>query len=308
VASSGKTNDKGGKAVSTNFEIDSFKPPYKLIQYETDERVAIISLNRPEKLNAMNHKVRVELLHALKHAESDDSIRTVVIRGAGRSFGTGYDLTPTDPTATNPNYREGGFISPSQDSRHQAYLRSLADFYRHLWDLIKPTIASIHGWCIGGATELVSFCDLRIAADNATFGYPIARNISSGDVLYQPWFMGSTFARRWLLTGDEIPAQEMYRIGWLTEICPEDKLWERTMYWAKRIALIDTARVSITKRSINRAYEVMGFWTAVHSAQEIFSHARPDNTEYQKIVQQKGLKAALESRDAPFGDYRAKGR
>ena len=116
--------------------------------------VAVITVDRPEKRNAMTHALRPELLHALKKAEADDQIRTILLRGAGPSFSSGYDLTPDEPGRTNPNFREGGFISETYDRQMQAYLRSLAEFYRYMWDLIKPVICQIHGWCIGGATEL----------------------------------------------------------------------------------------------------------------------------------------------------------
>jgi len=175
-----------------------------------------------------------------------------------------------------------------------------------MWDLLKPVIAQIHGYCLAGGSEMASMCDIRIVAEDAQIGFPPARAISVGDVMYQPWLMGLTRAKYFLFTGDSITGKEAVEWGWATKAYPREKLEEETEKLARRIALIPTDLVMFNKRAINRTFEIMGMRAAMDTAADmmVLSGYRESAGEFARIAREKGLKAALEWRDAPFRDYR----
>ena len=277
---------------------------YENILYETSDRICRIILNRPEKMNALSWNLRQEILDALKVAERDDTIRVIIIKGAGRCFSSGYDLTPEDPS---PNMPEDGYVSPRLDWITSQYPRNLIASWWTIWDLLKPVIAQIHGYCLAGGSELASMCDLRIVAEDAVIGYPPARNLSVGDVMYHPWLMGMSKAKEFLFTGDPMSGKEGVTFGWANQAYPVDELEEETEKLARRIALIDTDLICFNKRAVNRAYEIMGMRAAMDSAADhtILCSFRESADEFMRTAREKGLKAALEQRDGAFGDYSA---
>ena len=148
---------------------------YDNILYDTDGRVATVTLNRPEKLNALSNELRGEMFHALKEAEADSSVGVVIIKGAGRAFSAGYDLQPS-PDPNHPHTNDWTGLPDTGTTHPQHY-----DWSRHavmgnfiIWELAKPVIGQIHGYCLAGATELASACDLRIIADDCQVGYPLS--------------------------------------------------------------------------------------------------------------------------------------
>ncbi|MBI3953040.1 MAG: enoyl-CoA hydratase, partial [Chloroflexi bacterium] len=155
-------------------------------------------------------------------------------------------------------------------------------------------------------TELASFCDIRVVAESAQIGYPVARQLSPGNVHWQSWLMGLTKAKEFLFTGDSMDGKEAYRVKWATRVVPDDKLEQETEALARRIALVPTDLIMMTKRSINRQFEIMGFRVGLDTTADILTAARGRKSagEFQKAVAERGLKAALEARDTKFGDYR----
>ena len=119
--------------------------------------------------------------------------------------------------------------------------------YYTIWDLQKPVIAQVHSYCLAGASELASFCDMRFVADNVTVGFPVARNIGPGSIQYMPWMVGITKAKEYMFTGDPMDAQEAYRVGWATKVYPVDKLEEETERFARRVAAVETDLIMLTK-------------------------------------------------------------
>jgi len=272
------------------------------------ERHGIVQLNRPEKMNALSHNLRAELFDALKDFEADPEVKVIIIRGSGRAFSAGYDLSGISETPDDRDYvdrRSGlpnvGPIHPGQGQWPQHLLSG----YWIIWELAKPVIAQVHGYCLAGGTELASMCDLMFVAEDAIIGYPPVRAMTSVDILYHPWHLHQRKVRELLYTGDRVTGQEAVELGWANRAYPIEQLAEATEAFAERIANLDSALLQMTKRQINRAYEIMGIRTALAVGGDIqeLSRVRPGGGGFGRIAREKGLKAALEWRDGPFGDY-----
>ncbi|MEO6043004.1 MAG: enoyl-CoA hydratase-related protein [Tepidiformaceae bacterium] len=272
------------------------------------DRHAIIQLNRPEKMNALSHNLRAELFNALKDFEMDPEVRVIIIRGSGRAFSAGYDLSGISKTDDARDYveqRSGlpnvGPIHPGQGQWPQHLLSG----YWQIWELTKPVISQVHGYCLAGGTELASMCDLMFVAKDAIIGYPPVRAMTPVDIIYHPWHMHQKKARELLYTGDSVTGVEAVELGWANRAVPIDRLSEVTEAFAERIANVDGPMLQMTKRQVNRVYEIMGIRTsmAVGGDLQELGRARPGGEKFGSIAREKGLKAALDWRDSPFGDY-----
>lgn len=272
------------------------------------DRHAIIQLNRPEKMNALSHNLRAELFNALKDFELDPEVRVIILRGSGRAFSAGYDLSGISGTTDVRDYverRSGlpnvGPIHPGQGQWPQHLLSG----YWQIWELTKPVISMVHGYCLAGGTELATMCDLMFVAEDAIIGYPPVRAMTPVDIIYHPWHMHQKKARELLYTGDSVTGAEAVELGWANRAVPVDRLAEVTEAFAERIANVDGPMLQMTKRQVNRVYEIMGIRTsmAVGGDLQELGRARPGGEKFGAIAREKGLKAALDWRDSPFGDY-----
>ena len=282
---------------------------YSDILYETDERLAFITLNRPEKLNALSNNLRGEVMDAMREAEHDDAIGVIVLRAAGRSFSAGYDLSPSRVASGRPVRQP-----PLQAARHRQHPPpGAAQWSRHvvmtnwiIWELAKPVVAQIQGHCLAGGTELATTCDFRIVAEDAQIGYPPVRAMTTMDMLWTPWHLPPAKAREFAFLGDSVSGEEMARLGWANYAVPKDELGDATERFARRLGYIDNEMLMYTKRAVNRQYETMGIRTALASGTEIqaLSGQRAAASEWGRRVREDGLKAALEWRDGPFRDFR----
>jgi enoyl-CoA hydratase len=198
---------------------------------------------------------------------------------------------------------------PDTNTTHPAHY----DWSRHvlmanwtIWELAKPVVAQIHGYCLAGGTELASFCDFRIVADDAQVGYPPVRAMGTMDIMWAPWHLPMTKAREFAYVGDSFSGTEMARLGWANYAVPRDQLDEFTGQFARRMAHIDNDMLMYSKRAVNRQYESMGIRHGLASGTEIqaLSALRPAASEWGRRVREDGLKAALEWRDGPFRDFR----
>ncbi len=278
-----------------------------IITFKKD-RHAVIQLNRPEKMNALSHNLRAEVFNALKDYEMDPDVRVIILRGSGRAWSAGYDLSGISKTQDDRDYvekRSGlpavGPIHPGQGQWPQHLLSG----YWQIWECTKPVISMVHGYCLAGGTELATMCDLMFVADDAIIGYPPVRAMTPVDIIYHPWNMHMKKARELLYTGDSVTGTEAAEIGWANYAYPISELEARTVAFAERIANIDGPMLQMTKRQVNRVYEIMGFRTSLQVGGDIqeLGRARPGGDQFGRIAREKGLKAALDWRDSPFQDY-----
>jgi len=222
-------------------------------------KVRRITLNRPEKRNAINNEMRTALLDALVDADRDPAVHVSIIRGAGPCFSSGYDLK-SDLGADRPYYSAPG---DGQWSRH------VSIGWMHLWDLAKPVIAQVHGYAMAGGTELAAACDLVYVAHDATFSYPVVRVISPPDFQYHPWLVGMRNAMELVLTGDPITGDEAVSMGLANRAYPAGELDSQVLARAERIAGVPAELLQINKRSVHRAMEIMGIRAGLRAGSEL---------------------------------------
>jgi enoyl-CoA hydratase len=280
---------------------------YSQIQYETDGRLAYVTLNRPEKLNALTNTLRAEVMDAMREAEHDDQVGVIILRANGRSFSAGYDLSQARVEGNSELVGRSGL--PDTGTTHPGdnqWARSVVMANWIIWELAKPVVAQIQGHCLAGGTELATVCDFRIVAEDAQIGYPPVRAMTTMDMMWTPWFMSPAKAREFAYIGDSISGTDMVTAGWANYAVPKEELGDFTEKFARRMAHIDNEMLMYSKRAVNRQYETMGIREALHSGTEIqaLSSARSAASEWRRRVQDKGLKAALEWRDGPFRDFR----
>lgn len=273
---------------------------YETILYEPDGGVARITLNRPEKLNAISWQMHEELASGLLAADRDPAVHVVTLRGAGRSFSAGYDISPP-PGESNTHGAGGRTMERDIWSLEQGLRMRNA-----LWEMHKPVIAGIHGHCLAGGTDVAFLCDIVIAADDSRIGYPPVRALGSPVNHMWTYLVGPQWAKRMLLTGDTISGAEAERIGLVLKAVPSERLDAELDDLAGRMALIDVDLLAANKRIVNMALELMGAQTMQRMATERDAIARqaPVVTEFYQMAKEKGLKAALEWRDNRFGDGR----
>jgi enoyl-CoA hydratase len=256
-----------------------------------------ITLNRPEKRNALNATLRAEILTALRENDRDPGVRVTIIRGAGKCFCAGYDLSGDPNTQGEPiDYNADG---------EGSYMRGVTNGWMSIWDLAKPVIAQVHSYCLAGGSELATGCDLVYVAEDAKIGYPAVR-FGTPDMQYHAWMFGRRGGMEAMLTGDPYSGVEAAQLGWANRAYPADELEERVLEIATRIAQIPSDLVQINKRTVHRAMEVMGIRQSIRAGTELSALATHTET-FQKFIADvagQGLTDALSKRDTPFGDYR----
>jgi enoyl-CoA hydratase len=261
---------------------------YENLLYETNERVATITLNRPEKLNALSLALQNELVGALEAAEADRAVRVIVIKGAGRAFCAGYDLSGgvTGPEASGPP-------SAVDDAAGlEETLRRLLT----IWHLRKPVIAQVHGFCLAGGTQLALICDITVAAEDATFGIP-QLPVGIGFVLpFWTWLIGPKKAREvFYRIGSRVTAVEAERMGMVNAIVPAAALEERVRTLAAGIAETPAEILLLAKRGINETQEVQGFLQSLQVGVGIdaLSHQSRAVRAVNRLIREEGLRTAL---------------
>lgn len=254
-----------------------------------------ITMNRPEKRNALNHELRGELLEALRHGDADPNVRVQIVRGAGSCFSAGYDLGGGDEGRSLPFFTAGG---DGQWPRH------VTEGWMGIWDLAKPVIAQVHGYCLAGGSELATGCDLVYCSEDAKIGYPAVR-FGVPDMQFHPWLVGMRAAMEMLLTGDSVSGAEAARLGWATRAFPAEDLEARVLALAERMAQLPPDIVQLNKRVVHRQMEMMGLRTAMRVGTEICALGTRQKSFEDFIAKLRGgLTQALSERDKAFGDYR----
>ncbi len=259
-------------------------------------QVRRITLNRPEKRNALNHALRGGILQALEEADRDENIRVMVVRGAGPSFSSGYDLAGGNEGTEFPWYTPGG-------DGH--WPRHVTQGWMRIWELAKPVIAQVHGYCLAGGSELATCCDLVYMAEDAQMGYPAVR-FGVPDNHFHAWFVGMRKAMEMMVTGDSLDGHECVRLGWANDCVPADQLETKVLEVAGRIASLPPDLVQLNKRVVHRQMEIMGLHTGIRAGSELCALGTKQQSmaDFMEKAKSQGLKATLQDRDKPFGDYR----
>ena len=271
------------------------------IRTETDAGVRSIVFARPAEYNTITPVFRDELAAAIDDADADRAVHVILLRAEGPAFCAGYGLDWSTVAQATEEERERRWDSVA-DLR---MMGRFVDTYMKLWYAAKPTIAAVQGWCIGGGTDMVLCADIVIAGEGATFGYPPARVWGTPTTAMWVYRMGLEKAKRYLLTGDEIPAPEAARIGLILETVPDDRLQAHAMAFARRMATLPTNQLVMLKLLCNQTAENMGL-TSSRTLGTLFDGIARHTQEGLDFVtrsQEVGFRQAVRERDDPFGDY-----
>jgi len=269
-------------------------PEYDNLLCEKKGKILYITLNRPEKLNALSRALQLELVDAITVSEEDDGLSVIVIKGAGRAFSAGYDLDPSE------TQRKDSLKDPALDRKR--LLQTQRQWWR-LWDCPKPVIAQVHGYCLAGGTELAMMCDLVVAAEDTKFGYPPLRDMGSPVSPIWPWIIGARWAKILYFTGDTIDGRTAEAIGMINFAVPAERLHRAVDLLAERISKVPLDLLMLHKAQVNRALEVMGIRSAMQSGPDLdaIGHASGGAQEgFFLPAGEKGVKWVLEKRARLF--------
>jgi enoyl-CoA hydratase len=265
--------------------------PYTTIEFDRQGPVAIISLNRPGKLNAINAEMIDEINHALDQVEANDLVHALVVRGNGRAFCAGFDL------------QAGVEANRSTEADWRKAINTDLKLIMRFWNCPKPTIAAVHGYALAGGFEIALACDMTVCESGSLFGEPELRFGSSIVALLLPWYVNPKRAKKMLLTGeDRMSAAEALEQGIVNEVVIDGEGYTRGLELAREISLMDPDSVRLTKRAINRTYETMGLSEALRIGADTSVKIETLETELRKrfnqILRGEGMKAALAWREA----------
>ncbi|MEJ2122088.1 MAG: crotonase/enoyl-CoA hydratase family protein [Alphaproteobacteria bacterium] len=280
---------------------------YETILYETEGRIATITLNRPEKYNTIRPPMPEEMEAALAEANRDDAVRVIVLQGAGESFCAGFDFS-----GDLKHYDDWGApLSADNYDPGRDVMMVTSPFvgpvpkFMSIWRSPKPVIAKIHGWCVGGGSEMALCADFIVASEDARLGTPYAR--VWGCHLTGMWIyrLGLTRAKQYALTGDSISGKEAAEIGLINEAAPLEDLDDRVAYWAGRMAEIPSTQLASMKLIVNQAFDNMGLQSTQHLGTILDGIMRntPEGRAFVETAANRGVGGAVAERDGPFGDY-----
>jgi len=270
---------------------------FEQIKYEVVRSTAIITLNRPERRNALSSTLLKELHAALLEADEHNTVHSVVLRGAGPHFCAGADLNEYS-AGRGPEYRGRQEIDDDVWRLEQGQRMRI-----QIFDMHKPVIAQVHGTCIGIGTELAWFCDMVIVANDARIGFPPTRDLGTPPGNMWLYHCGPQWAKRLLLTGDSLSGTDAAEIGLALKSYPAEQLEHEVMRLADRMGLVDPHLLSANKRIVNLGLELMGARTAMRIGAEIDArgHLAPKARAFRETMKTHGVKHAFQQRDAAFG-------
>ncbi len=281
---------------------------FETLLYDVAGPVATITLNRPDRLNTIVPPMPEEFESAIHAATADQDVKVIVLRGAGRSFCAGYDFAGGfhhwDDALTT-----GGRWDPGKDFAQAASPYGPTQRFMSMWRTPKPVIAQVHGWCVGGGSDMALCADLIIAAEDAQIGTPYSRIWGcylSGMWLYR---LGLTKAKEHALTGKPLSGREAADVELINAAVPFEELERTVAEQAERLAAIPSSQLAAMKLIVNQAYEHMG----LHATQALgpildgLMRNTPDGVAFIEAAQTGGVRSATTRRDAPFGDYSAAG-
>jgi enoyl-CoA hydratase len=275
---------------------------YKDLIYSVEDKVATVTLNRPERMNALTRDLEAEMFRAFDAADADRAVKAIILTGAGAAFSAGYDQSATPPSGVRPSDPKGKSHAEYIEYWHRQDANRLVQ-WTHMWRINKPIIAAVNGWAMGGGFWYQLAADITIASDKAVFAQPEIRHISNTSFLFT-WLCGWKAANRWALTGDHFDAQEALRIGMVNEVVPHDELMPRVRALAKRIALVPEPSIRINKAIAMQGIQASGLYAALQLEGTLGALVHSShNEERERLFEAQrahGLKAYLELRDGPF--------
>ena len=276
---------------------------FETLRTETDAGVGSIVLCRPGEYNTITPRLRDELVAAVDAADADPAVRVILLRAEGPAFCAGYGLD----WSTQAQAGEAGGDRSWDSVADHAVMSRFVDAYMRLWYCRKPTVAAVQGWCIAGGTDMVLCADIVVAGQGASFGYPPSRVWGTPTTAMWVYRMGLERAKRYLLTGDEIPAPEAARLGLILECVPDERLEEHAVALARRMALLPASQLVMLKLLCNQVAENMGL-ASTRLLGTLFDGIARHTQEGHDFVARAGevgFREAVRERDAPFGDYGA---
>ena len=276
--------------------------PYEAIEYAVADSIARITLSRPERLNAINFVMTSELRAAVAAANEDMSVRVIVLSGAGRAFCVGYDLDWGTKGEDASQRAMGGQWDPVRD--YLGMSRNVRA-YMALWESAKPVIAQVHGWCVGGGTDMALCSDLIFMAEDAQIGYPPARVWGEPTTAMWVYRLGLEHAKRLMLTGESLTGVDAERLGLASKAVPSNALANQVDAVARKLATIPLSQLVMSKLLVNQAYENMGLRTTqlIGTVFDGVARHTPEGVAWRDMAMDVGFREAVRRRDAPFADY-----
>jgi enoyl-CoA hydratase len=275
---------------------------FETIDYSAADGVAHLVLNRPERLNAINRQLIADVRDAVVVAGDDESVRVIVLSGAGRAFCAGYDLDWGTKAEDATQRALSGQWDPVRD--YQGMSRNVRVFMS-LWESPKPVIAQVHGWCVGGGTDMALCADLIYVAEDARIGYPPARVWGEPTTVMWVYRLGLEHAKRLVLSGEPLSGEEAERIGLASRAVPAAELPAAVEEMARKLATVPANQLAMSKLLVNQAYENMGLRTTQMLGTFFDGIARhtPEGVAWRDMAMREGFREAVRRRDAPWGDY-----
>jgi len=284
------------------------------LRTETADGVCSIVLTRAAEYNTITPALRDELAAAIDAADAAPAARVILLRAEGPAFCAGYGLD----WSTAAQAGERGPVPGAEGDARRAwdsvadwrFMKRFVDVYMKLWYAQKPTIAAVQGWCIGGGTDMVLCADLIVAGEGARFGYPPSRVWGTPTTAMWVYRMGLERAKRYLLTGDEIPARKAAEIGMILEVVADDALPEHALALARRMARVPANQLIMLKLLCNQTAEHLGL-AQTRLLGTLFDGIARHTQEGLDFVQRSrdvGFRQAVRERDDPFGDYGSRRR
>ncbi len=280
---------------------------YETILYETEGKIATITLNRPEKFNCIRPPMTDELENALKRANADREVRVIILQGAGKAFCAGFDFSEDlqhfEGWGRDPSVKDW---DPGEDMMvvTNPFTGPVPQF-TGIWKGPKPVIARVHGWCVGGGSDMALLSDIVIASDDAQIGTPYSR--VWGCYLTGMWIyrLGLTKVKELALTGDCLSGKKAAEMGLINRSVPIEKLNEEVQSWAQRMAQCPTTQLAAMKLIVNQAYDNMGLQSTQTLGMILDGSMRntPEGLAFVETAKKEGIAAAIAKRDSPFNDY-----
>ena len=279
----------------------------KTLRTETGDGVRSIVLSRAREYNTITPELRDELAAAIDEADADPDVRVILLRADGPAFCAGYglDWAVAGQAAEGRRSADGRPARAWDSVADWRMMKRFVDTYMKLWYAQKPTIAAVQGWCIGGGTDLVLCADMIVAGDSARFGYPPSRVWGTPTTAMWVYRLGLERAKRYLLTGDEIPARRAVEVGLILEVVPDDQLLDHALGLARRMARVPTNQLMMLKLLCNQTAEHMGMATTrlLGTLFDGIARHTQEGLDFVRRAEEVGFRQAVRERDDPFGDY-----